>query len=352
MWISRRVNEIKDLTRASRHYGVGLLPTVTHFAHLAIREQYSAEEIFMLGLLDPNLSDTDRANFTSKEKLLAAQRRVNPAAQFYMTEDKVEFYRKCSATGLSTPDVLAVFCDGDADYSDLPALSTGADLKNFLAARNDFEFIVKPAAGVHGQGILSLAWKEGQLWKGGDPFPMADLITHMTGSGYSVWIFQPTLKAHGDIAELSGNERLQTARVVTYADGNGDIHVPIAYLRIIASESIFDNFNFGESGNLVATIDTATGRLKYVLGAEPDGFGLGARNCHPTTGKAFSDFIVPHIEEISTLVKQAARAFLPLRTIGWDVGITATGPSLIEGNVTWDPLPTRENLGALVRSLV
>ena len=42
--------------------------------------------------------------------------------------------------------------------------------------------------------------------------------------------------------------------------------------------------------------------------------------------------------------ERAARAFAPLRTIGWDVAITPDGPSLIEGNVTWDPLPTKRDL--------
>jgi len=30
------------------------------------------------------------------------------------------------------------------------------------------------------------------------------------------------------------------------------------------------------------------------------------------------------------------------------VAITPGGVSLIEGNVTWDPLPTKEDLGAIV----
>jgi hypothetical protein len=37
------------------------------------------------------------------------------------------------------------------------------------------------------------------------------------------------------------------------------------------------------------------------------------------------------------LVFRAARLFLPLRTIGWDVAIAPDGPILMEGNAYWDP---------------
>jgi hypothetical protein len=46
---------------------------------------------------------------------------------------------------------------------------------------------------------------------------------------------------------------------------------------------------------------------------------------------------VPCWDAACRLVRDAATAFLPLRTIGWDVAITDGDPVLIEGNVTWDP---------------
>jgi hypothetical protein len=69
------------------------------------------------------------------------------------------------------------------------------------------------------------------------------------------------------------------------------------------------------------------------------------------TGASFAEFRVPFIEDVRDLVTRAALAFTPLRTIGWDVAITDAGPSLIEGNVTWDPLPTRQDLRRIAESL-
>ena len=46
-----------------------------------------------------------------------------------------------------------------------------------------------------------------------------------------------------------------------------------------------------------------------------------------------SYFTIPHWEQCVKTVLKAQTLFAPLRTIGWDVGITNHGPVLIEGNV-------------------
>ena len=47
---------------------------------------------------------------------------------------------------------------------------------------------------------------------------------------------------------------------------------------------------------------------------------------------------------VEKLAEQAALQFLPLRTIGWDIAITPGGPSILEGNVWWDPLHNAHQL--------
>jgi hypothetical protein len=58
-------------------------------------------------------------------------------------------------------------------------------------------------------------------------------------------------------------------------------------------------------------------------------------------------FTIPNGQQMFEMVQHAAVCFAPLRTIGWDVAITPDGFALVEGNVTWDPLPTREDLAAI-----
>lgn len=56
---------------------------------------------------------------------------------------------------------------------------------------------------------------------------------------------------------------------------------------------------------------------------------------------------------VCDLAVTAARAFLPLRTIGWDIAACASGTYVIEGNPRWDPPKfgnMRESLEALNRA--
>jgi hypothetical protein len=258
----------------------------------------------------------------------------------------------CIDHGLATPRVLALVCDKSSGLDGTPVVESPSELIGILARAAPYEFVYKPVAGVHGQGLLALRF-DGTTFtdSGGTRYSAEDLFAHAMASGYSKWIIQDRIYPHRDLMALAGSDYLQTARVITYVDDHGEVRIPIAWLRIIVGRSWIDNFNFGASGNLVGTIDVATGRLKHVLGSGEPGFGLTQRVRHPSTGAAFADFTVPFMADIRDLVVRAARAFTPLRTIGWDVGITDTGPTLIEGNVTWDPLPTQEDLRAVAASL-
>lgn len=53
---------------------------------------------------------------------------------------------------------------------------------------------------------------------------------------------------------------------------------------------------------------------------------------HPTTGFAFANLQVPHMDKAIALVKDAARLIPEMRYVGWDVAITVDGAAIIEGN--------------------
>jgi hypothetical protein len=125
--------------------------------------------------------------------------------------------------------------------------------------------------------------------------------------------------------------------MVTYVTREGRVFVGACELRIIVGASVVDNFRNGRSGNLIATLPNAGGRIGQVFGPSPGGARWILHERHPQTGVPFEGFDVPFWDEARRLVERAALAMLPLRTIGWDVALTDEGPVLIEGNVTWDP---------------
>jgi hypothetical protein len=48
-------------------------------------------------------------------------------------------------------------------------------------------------------------------------------------------------------------------------------------------------------------------------------------------------FQIPEWDGIKALAVAAARLFLPVRTVGWDVALGRSGPCILEGNIWYDP---------------
>jgi hypothetical protein len=107
---------------------------------------------------------------------------------------------------------------------------------------------------------------------------------------------------------------------------------------LMVGDSLLDNYDHGRTGNLLALVDVGTGELEGAVGPAGPGVPIGLHRVHPRTGLAFDGFSIPWWEEACSLVRRAARLFLPLRTIGWDVALTPDGPVLVEGNNFWDPV--------------
>jgi hypothetical protein len=321
------------------------------FWTLSRDDQFSPDEIFLLNLLDGK-AELDRTAFASKEQLAQLQARNNPREYRDAGRDKITFFLRCSANGLPTPEVLAVSGRAAPEAAPFLLIRDEADWKRYFEREAPAAFVLKPVAGSHGSGILPLS-RDGTEYVApdGKRYSAAGLLEHMRGWEYAAWQVQRRLWPHRTLVELSGTDAMQTVRVVTYAEPRGPSRVLSAWLRINGGKTVFDNFNFGAAGNLVAPIDLATGALKHVLQAAPDGIGLTAVTFHPVTGADFAAFVVPAFGDMMALMRRAADAFKPLVTLGWDVALTDHGPSLIEANWTWDPLPMLDSWAPIVRTL-
>jgi len=103
-------------------------------------------------------------------------------------------------------------------------------------------------------------------------------------------------------------------------------------------DNVIDNFS-GHIGNLIADIDPDTGALSVPFAEAPDGNGIKFVPVHPDSGNTIAGTILPHWSLARGLIDRAAPLFLPLRTIGWDVALTADGVVLMEGNAHWGGSP-------------
>jgi hypothetical protein len=176
----------------------------------------------------------------------------------------------------------------------------------------------------------------------------ADLLDGLcAGAGDRGWVIQERIYSHPELKRLSGSSYLQTARLVTLCDRGGQCHILHAHLKIIVGRNVIDNFHHGATGNITARVDLERGTLFAAVTGNPRGSGYLTAPAHPATGVAIEGFQVPFWAEVCELARAAAVEFLPLRFVGWDIAITATGPVLVEANWNPDPPNPHRNLDRL-----
>lgn len=340
--------------RVSRELGAPLWRSTPRFVSLLGSRRFSPSEVWSLALLDPGLSARRLASYVSKDFAWPLYERCNRNEWMYLLNDKVAFHTTCHQLGLETLGCERVI--GPEDLADLRRRMISdvpEGLESWLGKMPE-NFVVKPIDGYHGDGVRFFRREEGTLRIFGGPVigfrdfvseleaiaSTATLVTLETGRtpAENRMMFQKMGFAHPEISELSGKDVMQSVRICTYLDPQGRPEILFAFLKIIAGEALIDNFQRGKTGNLIADLDRESGRVMRAIRFDPQ---LGASRPverHPATHRNLVGFAVPGWEAICDLALRAAVAFPRTRAVGWDVGISAEGPVLLEGNGTWDPV--------------
>jgi Sugar-transfer associated ATP-grasp len=329
---------VRQVSKARRVYGAGWGTLMQRFAALYFSERYSPKEIFLWGLIDPAIREKELCDYVSKDKLLRLQRRINAGSAATMLEHKSVFYPYCMALGVPVPRLFAIVERDCAWTAQGKILPDGEAWRRFIETEAA-DLVVKPSRGVYAQDVWVLQ-RRGPFLIGenGEELTTDELLARIRNNRrYDSFIVQQRIRNHPVLEALSGTRALQTLRMVTAVESDGDATVLLAELRIICGTAVFDNFVCGSSRNLLADIDLSSGRLGRVIGASAGGLGTEVITHHPQTGREFSGLQIPHWTDAVMLLKDIALKFLPMRTIGWDVAITADGPVVIEGNAWWDP---------------
>jgi hypothetical protein len=189
-------------------------------------------------------------------------------------------------------------------------------------------FIAKPRNGSKGRNIRLM---------GAGTAPTVDevfaLATSLRALEYQEdYLLEARIEMHPEIVGLTGSPAASCVRVVTVIDQYGIPMIMGAYHRLIVGNAIADNLVGFRAGNVLASPDLKTGLVKSAWIANADGVGLRPQNKHPDTGLDIVGFQIPMWDAVRDAVCTAATAFLPMRTIGWDVAISPEGPVLVEAN--------------------
>lgn len=188
-------------------------------------------------------------------------------------------------------------------------IKTKAEIRSRLRKINE-EIIIKPDDGLGGKGIKFINSQE---------FCFNELPSNTN------LVIQKVVKQHSELNKLYPHS-INTFRVLTFLDKNGEIEVKFVILR------------FGKGGS---RIDNASGGGGWIFIQNngkpcPSAFDLEGNfygKKHPDTKFKYLELNLPFIKKITAFCKNAHRNFPYTRIIGWDVFINEEGePKLIEWN--------------------
>ena len=252
-------------------------------------------------------------------------------------KDKVLFYQHCLDHGLPTPSIICVVAQPTTPVSST-SIAHVSDLDQWRSAIESApsELFVKPIDGSYGSGAFIIRRLEQHFTfgQGGAQGSLEDLYLYVLQSlkNEKALLVQPRILAHPKILDISSGNALATIRVVT-AMANNNARILYACAKLPVGTNITDNFSHGSSGNLVAAVDIATGALSEGwCSARSDWPVMQSTDVHPDTGHQIRGSVLPLWRDVIDLALEAQNSLPKIRTIGWDIAITAEGVMLIEAN--------------------
>jgi hypothetical protein len=358
----------KAIRESSSVHGTGYAASFRRFLHLYRNRRFSPYEIYFNDLLNPLVSDEALENYISKEEMIALDQGNVLQTYLCLTADKAVFYALCSAAGLRVPKLLAVF-DLPVGWTPDGRMLRSATEWDAFAEELPADFIVKPALGLLGKGVTAFR-REGNEFvdhegKHRNSHEFYDFLCRakqqnlfsgsyshhslkLSEQGSHKAILQERLYAHAAIAELTGSKAICSCRLMTHADARSGTQIVGSLFKAIAGNNIADNFDKGEKGNLWCGVDTDTGRIVDAFALKKGVDRLERISRHPDTGRDVVGFRIPCWDEVRELVLRLAEVFRPQSLIHWDIGVTPSGPVVIEGQMGGSILPTALNRPARV----
>ena len=240
----------------------------------------------------------------------------NPRQFFSLADDKVLTKEILEEAGLPVPATLKVY----RYFFELQRL------REDLAPHA--EFVVKPARGRGGGGIVVITGRTETSWLGidGRVHSVDALRRHLGDILFGVYSFdlgdavlvEERIRQHPAIEELSPLG-LADVRVIVYQDR------PVLSMIRVPTRTSKGRANLHQGGLGIA-LDLATGRTGH---AQHNGHEVVY---HPDTGLVLAGRSIPFWDEVLRISRKTAEVF-PLKYLGIDIVITTAGPVLLEINV-------------------
>lgn len=200
------------------------------------------------------------------------------------------------------------------DFLDLRN-SSFKEFKEFIM--NKERIVVKPINSCGGKGVEVIEIDKTKLKNEYNILKIYNSIMKKEQYLVEEYILQ-----HRDLVKLY-NGSVNSIRVVTFLDDNGDVQILNVVLKIGNGGSV-DNFS---SGGMYTFVDNKGEVFVPAINEKGEIFER-----HPSSGVKIKGFKVPNYDKIKPFVKRLGKVVPTLRYVGWDIVITEKGIVVIEGN--------------------
>lgn len=257
---------------------------------------------------------------TKEAARIHSSKNLHRAEYASILRNKLNFALFCERNGIRSPRLIAYNFGRSFFFGkNIREITNSSHLIDFYTevfnSTDATAIFFRPLALNQGQGCLKLDREKFSQ----------QLISHYENLVSGDYIHTEIVKQHTQINDIYAKS-INTLRIVTTMD-NGEVTIISSYLRLGAGGSFIDNVS---SGGFFVGIDQEHGTLKQ-KGYRDMKFGGNELREHPDTGFKFENFRIPYFDEACALVEKATK-YIPNGFIGWDVAITPTGPTIIEGN--------------------
>ncbi len=239
----------------------------------------------------------------------------NKRSHFPLANDKLLCKQTLTAVGVVMPETHFSY----GNFFELKNLAEDLSQLN--------EFVIKPANGSAGNGIVVITRKTDDGWysAGNQFFSLGDIKKHLSDIIFGVFshdmmdkaIIEQRIVQH-DMLNSICSLGLSDIRIVLFKD-----QPTIAMSRIPTSES--DGKANLHQGAIGLGIDIETGKTTHAIKA-----GKSITQ-HPDSQKSIIGLSIPYWKEILEMAMKAAKA-VPLKYLGVDIAISVQGPVMIEIN--------------------
>lgn len=347
--LRRDLKEIPEILsfakKTSSSYKNSFILNIFRSLWLKYKHNFSPKEYFYHGYLDPKNFKDKKKEFISRKKLSEMQLKVNPAGYKLLTEDKSYFHKFCKSANLPVPVFYGVYLRQFYGTDESGKILKGEKKwQEYFSEKVNGGFVIKPSKGVYGKSISTFTNTNGVLKDiNGNTISAGNILDLMNSDGkYNSFIIEKRLVACKELSEMLGSDNLHTLRLITFANSADDAEVLSAELKIINGNNFAANIDFGSTGNLISQVDLNSGVLVNLIMCNRESGQNIFLDKIPATGLDITEVSIPQFNEAKKMALNAAKIFLPIRFIGWDIAVTDDGVFLLEGNMYFD-FPTSED---------